>query len=115
MLPLIVRVSDFASANTFGEPYSYKAGTPIAPALEKFEVVDRILGDAGVGLELRDGKAVVLLSQAIPEAVGHVHEAFGIEVRRTVCDQECVSSIGQFDMLVHCLEFSAEDPGDHAG
>jgi hypothetical protein len=74
-------------------------------ALEELEVIDLILGYAGVGLELRDGKAVVLLSQAIPEAVGHVHEAFGLEVRRAVGDQECGTSVGQFDMLVHRLEF----------
>jgi hypothetical protein len=36
------------------------------------------------GLEIRDAKAVVLLSQDIPETAGHVHKAFGIEVRRAV-------------------------------
>jgi hypothetical protein len=31
-------------------------------------------------LEVRDGKAVILLSQNIPESAGYVHKAFGIEV-----------------------------------
>jgi hypothetical protein len=70
--------------------------------------MDLIFGRAEVGSEVRNGKAVVLLSQAIPEALGHVHEAFGVEVRRAVCDHKCVTSVSQFDMLVHRLEFSAE-------
>jgi hypothetical protein len=31
-------------------------------------------------LEVRDGKAVILLSQDIPESAGYVHKAFGLEV-----------------------------------
>jgi hypothetical protein len=31
-------------------------------------------------LEVRDAKAVILPSQAIPESAGYVHKAFGIEV-----------------------------------
>ena len=87
----------------------------IAPVLEQPEVIDLIFGDAGVGLELRDGKAVVLLSQAILEAARHVHQPFGIEVRRAIGDQERVTSVGQFDVLVHRRDFSPEDPGEHAG
>jgi hypothetical protein len=98
-----------------GEPCSSEAGTAIAPALEELEVIDLSFGHAGVGPESRNRTAIVLLSQDIPEAAGHVHQAFGIEVGRAVGHQEGISRVGQLDMLVHRREFSAEDPGDHAG
>jgi hypothetical protein len=42
--------------------------------------MDLTFGHAVAGLEMRDAKAVVLLSQGIPESAGYVHKAFGFEV-----------------------------------
>jgi hypothetical protein len=61
-----------------------EVGTPIALGLEEFEVMDLTFGHARAGLEIRDAKAIVLLSQGIPESAGHVHKTFGIEVGRTI-------------------------------
>jgi hypothetical protein len=47
--------------------------------------MDLTFGHAMADLEICDAKAVVLLSQGIPESAGHVHKAFGIEVGRAIC------------------------------
>jgi hypothetical protein len=39
---------------------------------------------AAAELEILNAKAVILLSQGIPESVGHVHQAFSIKVGRAV-------------------------------
>jgi len=71
------------SADAFLQ-YTHDAGPLIALALEECEAAEPTFGHAVAGLELRNGKAVVLLSQAIPEPAGHVHHTLGVEVGRTI-------------------------------
>ena len=53
-------------------PLEREAGPPIALTLHELQAMDLAFGHAVAGLQLRNGKAVVLLSQGIPEPAGHV-------------------------------------------
>jgi hypothetical protein len=72
-------------------------------------------GHAVPGLEIRDTKAVVLLSQGIPDLAGHGHQACSIKVGRAVGHSECLSGVGDLDGLVQRVKLSAENFGDHTG
>ena len=77
---------DPTASNVIGRKSRYVVAslTPCAGGLPSAPPAPGRGRTAVAGLKLRDGKAIVLLRQFIPESAGHVHEASGIEVRRAV-------------------------------